>query len=74
MWYGSFELFYKKIGRTFKLQKELSKTQMNHDEVDGNNYLDEKDEWLDYVKQDVSCIAFSYARYGKAKEELHDFQ
>ena len=27
----------KKLGRTFKLQKELLKTEMNHDEVDGNN-------------------------------------
>ena len=43
----------KKLGRTFKLQKEMLKTEMNHDEVDGNNYKDKKDEWLDYVEQDV---------------------
>ena len=35
---------------------------MDHDDVDGNNYKDKKDEWLPYVKQDVLCIAFSYAR------------
>ena len=29
-----------KIGRTFKLQKELLKTEMNHDELDGKNYKD----------------------------------
>ena len=28
----------KKLGRTFKLQKYLLKTEMNHDEVDANNY------------------------------------
>ena len=46
---------------------------MDHDEIDGNIYLDEKDEWLDYVKQGVLCTAFSYARYCKAMEELTGF-
>ena len=35
---------------------------MNHDEIDGNKYKDYKNEWLDYVKQDVLCTVFSYAR------------
>ena len=34
----------KKLGKTFKLQKELLKTEMNHDEIDYNNYKDKKDE------------------------------
>ena len=38
-----------KLGRTFKLQKELLKSEMNHDEIDENNYKDKMDEWLDYV-------------------------
>ena len=63
----------KKFGRTFKLQRELLKTEMNHDEVVGYNYKDEKDQLLDYVKQDVLCTAFSYARYCKAMEELTVF-
>ena len=46
---------------------------MNHDEVDGNNYKDKKHEWLDYVKQDVLCTAFSYPKYCKAMEELTGF-
>ena len=29
-----------------------------------------KSEWLNYVKQDVLCTAFSYARYNKAMEEI----
>ena len=49
MWNDSFKLYLEKIGRTFKLQKKLLKTEMNHDEIDGNNYEDKKDEWLDYV-------------------------
>ena len=63
----------KKLGKTFKLQKELLKIEMDHDEVDGNNYKDKKDEWLDYVKQDVLCTAFSYSRYSKAMQEITGF-
>ena len=37
MWYDSFKLLIKKISKTFKLQKELLKTEMNHDEVVGDN-------------------------------------
>ena len=32
-----------------------------------------KDEWLDYVKNDVLCTAFKYARYTKAKEKITGF-
>ena len=39
-----------KLGETFKLQKELLRTEMNHDEVDSNSYEDKQDGWLDYVK------------------------
>ena len=46
---------------------------MNHDEVGGDNYKVKKDEWLDYVKQDVLCTAFSYARYCKAMQEIVGF-
>ena len=58
---------------TFKLQNELLKTEMNHDEVDGNNYKDKKDEWLDNVKQDVLYAAFGYARYCKAMDKITEF-
>ena len=52
----------KKLGKTFKLQKELIKIEMNHDEIDYNNYKDKTDEWLDYVENEGFCTAFSYAR------------
>ena len=73
MWHDSFEIFIKKIGKTVKLQKELLKTEMNHDEIHGNNYKEKIDEWLPFVKNDVLCTAFSYARYTKAMEELTRF-
>ena len=62
-----------KLGNTFKIQKELLKTEMNHDEVDGNNNRGKKDEWLEYVKNDVLCTAFSYARYTEAMDEITRF-
>ena len=46
---------------------------MDHNDVDGNNYRDKKDIWLPYVKNDVLCIAYSYARYIKALEEITGF-
>ena len=63
----------KKLGKTFKLPKELIKTEMNHDGIDKNNWIDKKDEWLPYVKNDVLCTAHSYARYIKAMEEITEF-
>ena len=63
----------KKLGKTFKLPKDLLKTEMNHDDIDGDNYKDKKDIWLPYVKNDVLCTAYSYARYIKAMEEITGF-
>ena len=61
------------LGTTLKLQKEFLKTERNRNEIDYNNYKDKKDEWLDYVKQDILCTAFGYARYCKAMRELAGF-
>ena len=63
----------KKLGKTFELPKELLKTEMNHDEITADNYKDKKDIWLPYVKNDVLCTAYSYARYIKAMEEITGF-
>ena len=46
---------------------------MSRDENDYNNYKHEKDEWLDYVKQDVLCTAPSYARYCKSMQQITGF-
>ena len=46
---------------------------MDHDGIDENNWRDKKDEWLPYVKSDVRCTAYSYARYIKAMEEITGF-
>ena len=51
----------------------MSKTEMNHDEVDYNNYKDRKDEWLPSGKNDVLYTGFSYARYINFMEEITGF-
>ena len=65
----------KKLGKTFKLPKELLKTEMNHDDINGDNYKDKKDIWLPYVKNDVlcTCTAYSYSRYIGATKEITGF-
>ena len=62
-----------KLGKTFKLPKDLLKTEMNHDEIDENIWRDKKDEWLPYVKNDVLCTAYCYARYCSAMQEITGF-
>ena len=73
MRYDTLKTFSKKLTRTSKLQKKLLKTARNHDEINGKNYTDKKDERSDYVKQDVLCTAFSYDIYCKAMEERTGF-
>ena len=64
---------FKKLGKTFELPKELLKTEMNHDEINANNHKVKKDIWLPYVKNDVLCTAYSYARYIGAMKEITGF-
>ena len=73
MWYDSFKLFVKKLGKTYITEKILLKTEMNLDDVNGNNYREKKVEWLVYLKNEVFCTAFSYARYCKTIEEITGF-
>ena len=63
----------KKLGTTFKLQKEILKTELNHNEVYADTWKNGKNEWLDYVKNDVLCTPYSYARYSKSIEEITGF-
>ena len=63
----------KKLGKTFKLQKEILKTEMNHDEINEHIWRDKKDVWVDFVQNDVLCTAFSYDRCCKAMVEILGF-
>ena len=46
MWFDKFKLFFEKLGKIFKLQKELLETEMNHGEIYADNWRDKKDEWV----------------------------
>ena len=72
---GMTHLIYslKKLGKTFKLQKEFLKTEMNHGKIYADIWRDKKDESIDYVKKDVLCTAFSYARSSKSMDESTGF-
>ena len=48
----------KKLRKTFKLQKEILKTEMNHDEVYADNWRAKKDEWLDNAKRVFYVLPF----------------
>ena len=63
----------KKLGKTFELPKELLKIEIDHNDIDGNNYKDKKDIWLPYVKNDVLCTGYCYARYNNAMKEITGF-
>ena len=63
----------KKLGKTFKLPQELLKKEMNHNNIDETNWKNKKVEWLPYVKNDVLCTSYCYARYNKCMEEITGF-
>ena len=63
----------KNLAKTLKLQKNYYKLIWIMIKLIIINYKDKKDEWLDYVKQDVLCNAFPYSRYCKAMEEITGF-
>ena len=45
---------------------------MEHDEINADTWKHKRDEWMDYVENDVLCTASSYARYIQSMEELLD--
>ena len=63
----------KNIGRSYKLQENLLKKELEHDEIFEDNWEEKENEWLPYLKNDVLSTAFSYARYSKGMEKLTGF-
>ena len=48
------------------------KKEANHDENFEDTWMNKKDEWIDYVKNDVLvlCTVFGCARYSKEMEKI----
>ena len=63
----------RKLGKTFELQNEILKTEINQDEVYSDTWKDKRSELLDFVNNDKLCTAFSIARYSRAIEEMTGF-
>ena len=60
---------FKKIGTSYKLQPNLLKQEMEHDEI----WEASEHDWLPYAKNDVISTAFYYARYTLGLEEVTNF-
>ena len=63
----------KEIGESYKLQENLLKIELEHDEIFEDTWEAKENEWLPYVKIDVLSTAFCYARYTMGMEELTGF-
>ena len=63
-----------KLRKTFKLPKELLKTELNHDGIDENNWKDKKGEWF-FMSKTTSCARLIVMRdFVKLCKKLRDFQ
>ena len=63
----------KKVGKIYKLQPCLLKQELEHDEVNEDNWEEKEIDWLPYPKNDVLSTALSFAGYSKGMEELTGF-
>ena len=63
----------RKIGESYKLQENLLKKELEHDEIYENTWEEKEYEWLPYVKNDVLSTAFCYGRYTMGMEKLTNF-
>ena len=53
----------KKIGESYKLQENLLKKELEHDEIYEDTWEAKENEWMGYVRNVVLSTAFCYARY-----------
>ena len=64
---------WRETGVSYKKQPSLLKQELEHDETYEDNWHNKEDEWLPDVKNDLSSIAFCYARYTMGMEEITNF-
>ena len=56
-----------------QLEKDLLKKGTDHDGVFEDTWMNKKDEWLDYLGNDVLCTPFAYSRPSKGMEKITGF-
>ena len=62
-----------KIGRDYGLQPELLKGEIEHSVINKNNFVALKHIWEPYLKLDVLCLAFIYARHSMEMQKRSGF-
>ena len=62
-----------KIGREYGLQPELLKGEIEHSVISKNNFDELRHIWEPYLKLDVLCLAFIYARHSMEMQKMSGF-
>ena len=62
-----------KIGREYGLQPENLKGEIEHSVNNKNNFADLRRIWEPYLKLDVLCLAFIYARHSMEMQKMSGF-
>ena len=63
----------RKLGETYKLQPELLKQEMNHEEIYEDTWQSKRSEWEPYLRMDILSLAFIYARYSMNMSSITGF-
>ena len=62
-----------KIGREYGLQPELLKGEIEHSVINKSNFTELRHVWEPYLKLDVLCLAFIYARHSIEMQKMSGF-
>ena len=62
-----------KIGREYGLQPELLKREIEHSVITETNFADLRHIWESYLRLDVLCLAFIYARHSMEMQKMSGF-
>ena len=62
-----------KIGKEYGLQPELLKGEIEHSVINKNNFAELRHVWEPYLKLDVLCLAYIYARHSMEMQKMSGF-
>ena len=62
-----------KIGKEYGLQPELLKGEIEHSVINKNKFAELRHIWGPYLKLDVLCLAFIYARHSMEMQKMSGF-
>ena len=63
----------RKLGETYKLQKEVLKQEIDHTEIYEDTWEAQRDIWEPYLRMDILTLAIIYARYSLNMESITGF-